>query len=732
MSNVVNVDFITKVVEIEVNDNETESLAAMAAVNAAKRADEKVAVAIDEIDDFTDTKKAELQVYADNAANSATAASNSASSASTTARALTDIYNEAISSGQIVAPAVDPTLAISGAAADARITGGAVKNGIVTGSEGTENFVGLTLLSRGRILNTGEIVRDYTSRIVTDYIQKFPYGITLNIADGFRYIIVYYTEGVYSSSTVYLTGSTYIKANQEFRVCILRVTEDASEVADISLFGSQLTFTSNIGQKLDNIENLGIVTHKNLTADDVIDGYGILDNGNTYANANYVCTDYIDISNCVTDKKIKLASSLAGIFGTAFYNAEKSLIYSVYGNNAGDYGFTTGTQVRYYTIPSYAKYMRATYAKADGYSTPNDFSIEWFEIPKISTTIDIATNGVKYNNLNNELKTALAPEYSDLDITFSNTDHYARYDNGNVISYSGINCSDYIDLQGATKIKVSGQNFGSCTVVAFYDTSHTFIEAHPNVTTSVTYSNEIINVPSNAKYIIANNYNGATRVSVLAGYKASGTLGKWANKTWVCFGDSLTAINAPTNKRYFDYIVDVTGITTVNMGSSGTGYGNDGGDGRAFHQRIANVPSCDVVTIFGSFNDMASGLPLGNATDSGTSTLAGCMNTTFDGLFAIHPTVQLGVISPTPWETLNPLGQPNSASAYCDMIKTICSMRGIPYLDLFHNSGLRPWDATYRTLVYSKDQGMGVHPNELGHAIIAPHIEAFLDTLLLH
>lgn len=40
MSEIVNVDFVTKVVEVQVNDTETESLAALAAINSAKRAEE--------------------------------------------------------------------------------------------------------------------------------------------------------------------------------------------------------------------------------------------------------------------------------------------------------------------------------------------------------------------------------------------------------------------------------------------------------------------------------------------------------------------------------------------------------------------------------------------------------------------------------------------------------------------------------------------------------------------
>lgn len=113
MSNPVNVDFVTKVVEVEVNDTQKESLAAAAAIASAGKAAEK----------------------ADAAAASATNAANSASSAQVTATALTDIYNEAIASGQIVAPAIDKTFSVTGGAADANIAGGEInrlKNGVST------------------------------------------------------------------------------------------------------------------------------------------------------------------------------------------------------------------------------------------------------------------------------------------------------------------------------------------------------------------------------------------------------------------------------------------------------------------------------------------------------------------------------------------------------------------------------------------------------------------------
>ena len=137
MANSVSVDFITKVVEIQVNDNETESLAALAAVNAAQRADEAKALVVDnvndtiaaidakgeeeksELDDYNETLKttlsstiaATMQPYVD-------AAAASAADAAATA--------EGVSS--LTTVGVDDTLSISGAAADAKVAGDKINN----------------------------------------------------------------------------------------------------------------------------------------------------------------------------------------------------------------------------------------------------------------------------------------------------------------------------------------------------------------------------------------------------------------------------------------------------------------------------------------------------------------------------------------------------------------------------------------------------------------------------
>ena len=210
---------------------------------------------------------------------------------------------------------------------------------------------------------------------------------------------------------------------------------------------------------------------------------------------------------------------------------------------------------------------------------------------------------------------------------------------------------------------------------------------------------------------------------------------KWKGKKWAVIGDSLTELNSRTTIHYFDYVREITGISVVNVGKSGTGYMKQQENNLAFYQRLSSVPTDDdVVTIFGSGNDV--GLPLGSVTDTGTTTICGCINKTLDDLLNRFVTAgkvpTIGVVTPTPWIGQGP-DDPNGAMAlYCDAIIEICKRKSIPVLDLYHKSNLHPDDADFRALAYSKDDGNGVHPDETGHKIIAPMFESFLDSLLLN
>ena len=291
---------------------------------------------------------------------------------------------------------------------------------------------------------------------------------------------------------------------------------------------------------------------------------------------------------------------------------------------------------------------------------------------------------------------------------------------------------DKFTVTGGKTYKITGSaNWGNLNW-CFYksdDSVSQLGDATASSATFTTITDKEVTAPSDASYILVT-YNTTVNNAVCktqTGY----SIAKWKGKKWVCVGDSLTEVNTKTSMHYFDYVAEKTGITTVNMGVSGSGYARLAGESKAFYQRISSCPTdADVVTIFGSFNDLGAGLSIGSVDDTGTTTLAGCINTTIDNLQAIIPLVNLGIVAPCPWNTTQPATS-GQAYNYVEMLKAICERRSIPFLDLWRCSNLRPWDSSFLQYAYSKDGGSGTHPDENGHKLLAPHFEGFLDTLLL-
>ena len=295
--------------------------------------------------------------------------------------------------------------------------------------------------------------------------------------------------------------------------------------------------------------------------------------------------------------------------------------------------------------------------------------------------------------------------------------------------------SDFIEVTPGETLSITASAGYTSAVYVFYDASENAVDAlqSPSDGAYVDLVDEAVIVPENATLLrIA--YNSNRKMGSVKRFAPSEevVLRKWYGKKWCVIGDSLTEYNHRTTKNYHDYVREATGITVVNLGASGTGYAKGADDNRAFLNKVANVPvDSDVVTIFGSGNDMSAELELGTPTDTGTETLCGCINTTIDNLIAIMPAVSLGIVSPTPWVGSSPANADSGMAKYCAAMKTICENRSIPFLDLYHCSNLRPWTEEGRAACYTKDDGNGVHPDETGHALIAPRFKAFLETLIL-
>lgn len=211
---------------------------------------------------------------------------------------------------------------------------------------------------------------------------------------------------------------------------------------------------------------------------------------------------------------------------------------------------------------------------------------------------------------------------------------------------------------------------------------------------------------------------------------------KYKGVKWVALGDSLTEKNVTAKENYTDFVSKDLKITCINHGIGGTGYMRRYDINKAFYQRVADLPQdADVITIFGSGNDLALMTSLGDITDSTTDTLCGCINKTIDNLLEKFPTTPIGIIAPTPWRGNTPNIKECQMSRYVYKLEQICKRRGIPYLDLYHYSNLHPDNAKCLNLTYYNKSavdgnGDGVHPNDEGHKIITGPIREFIKSLI--
>lgn len=292
--------------------------------------------------------------------------------------------------------------------------------------------------------------------------------------------------------------------------------------------------------------------------------------------------------------------------------------------------------------------------------------------------------------------------------------------------------SELIPINPNTLYMVTASaRFADHDLFQFLDSSETIIYRKTNTASPLNaIDSELVFSPANARYMRLASVLGASEMGlwtvtdkILSPY--------WSKYKWTCLGDSLTEPNARSLINYVGYIKNNTDIQVVNLGQGGTGYKRTYAGEGPFTAVIPDIPTdTDIVTIFGTGNDAI--YPIGEPSDSGTATLCGAINTTISAIFTRIPTCQLGIITPCPWDSYNPANENNWMAKYSAAIVEICKRWGVPCLDLYHCSNLRPWDATFREYAYTRDDGNGVHPDETGHKIIAPRIQAFLETLLFN
>lgn len=247
-------------------------------------------------------------------------------------------------------------------------------------------------------------------------------------------------------------------------------------------------------------------------------------------------------------------------------------------------------------------------------------------------------------------------------------------------------------------------------------------------------------IPSENEWSIAVNGNNA-KIEHIVGYLPKTLIGQ----NWCALGDSLTSKYTLGEgvPNYVQLVAERTGVTYYQQGHGGGGYL---ADSNAFLSLFPKDNS-DIVTIFGSFNDVyVKDFRAGEAGTTDTSTLWGAVKKVIDNCYSVNPDIRIGLIAPTPWISVNPqqTGTNEAISEafshqgakagedYVQTLKEISDYYSIPFLDLYHNSGLRVYDQDWdnaHTHVNELGRGDGGHLNTRGSKIIANKMIKFIESL---
>jgi len=224
---------------------------------------------------------------------------------------------------------------------------------------------------------------------------------------------------------------------------------------------------------------------------------------------------------------------------------------------------------------------------------------------------------------------------------------------------------------------------------------------------------------------------------------ADPVLARFAGKTLTVTGDSITEKNFRAALNWHDYLKEWLGFgLVINDGKSGTGLTRTYGSEAGIYSRIDTWSAdTDFILVMASLNDGGgnnAALPPGQLSDTGVGTsYFGDCKTVIEKLLAKYPNKPIGFITAPPRGTVQDRGATHGVDGWyhpwCEALKTVCAHYSLPCLDIYHNSGLRPWIAANNALYFScpsSPAGDGTHPNAEGQKILANRIAEFVKANL--
>lgn len=132
----------------------------------------------------------------------------------------------------------------------------------------------------------------------------------------------------------------------------------------------------------------------------------------------------------------------------------------------------------------------------------------------------------------------------------------------------------------------------------------------------------------------------------------------------------------------------------------------------------------DIILVFGGTNDHGHGdAPFGSNDDRTPDTFCGACHFLFSGLKAQYPNSQIIVLTPLHRVGENEQRNGHILKDYVDTIRSTARHYDLSVLDLFETSCIRPQIPEIAKRLTTD----GLHPNDIGHRILAEEIGTFLQ-----
>lgn len=208
--------------------------------------------------------------------------------------------------------------------------------------------------------------------------------------------------------------------------------------------------------------------------------------------------------------------------------------------------------------------------------------------------------------------------------------------------------------------------------------------------------------------------------------EAANLTNPFAGKKWAVFGDSISQPNTDGLDKYYNYIADNLGMEVTSYAVGGSGYLKD----TSILERMTNAPEgYDIISFMAGINERH--LEMGNPTDAtptdAPTTLCGAVRKVIELAIEKYPNAQIFLIAPTPATGNDAPPKQGNMNTFVENQIAIARMYNIPVIDLYHESGLRPWNAENAALYY-RDY---CHLIPAGHQYVAKLMQKWMQNNLV-